>query len=136
MKAVGYRANWPVDHAEALLDVELPAPVPGARDVLVRVKAVSVNPVDTKLRASAPPDGPRVLGFDAAGIVDAVGVEVSLFKPGDAVWYAGAIDRPGSYSELHVVDERIVGRKPRSLDNASAAALPLTAAMKAAISAA
>ena len=110
MKAVGYRANWPVDHAEALLDVELPAPVPGARDVLVRVKAVSVNPVDTKVRkGSQPPEGQvKVLGWDAVGTVEAVGAHVSRFKAGDRVYYAGSITRPGANSELHAVDERIV----------------------------
>ncbi len=128
MKAVGYRANWPVDHAEALLDVELPAPVPGARDVLVRVKAVSVNPVDTKVRkGSQPPEGQvKVLGWDAVGTVEAVGAQVPRFKAGDRVYYAGSITRPGANSELHAVDERIVALAPRSLSDEQAAALPLT----------
>jgi len=128
MKAVGYRANWPVDHAEALLDVELPAPVPGARDVLVRVKAVSVNPVDTKVRkGSQPPEGQvKVLGWDAVGTVEAVGAQVSRFKVGDRVYYAGSITRPGANSELHAVDERIVALAPQSLSDEQAAALPLT----------
>ena len=128
MKAVGYRANWPVDHAEALLDVELSAPVPGARDVLVLVKAVSVNPVDTKVRRSAAPaDGEyKVLGFDAVGVVRETGPDASLFRPGDEVWYAGAIDRSGSNAEFQLVDERLVGRKPKTLSAADAAALPLT----------
>ena len=128
MKAVGYRANWPVDHAEALLDVELPAPVPGARDVLVRVKAVSVNPVDTKVRkGSQPPEGQvKVLGWDAVGTVEAVGAQVSRFKAGDRVYYAGSITRPGANSELHAVDERIVALAPQSLSDEQAAALPLT----------
>ena len=114
----------------SLLDLDLPVPQPGPRDLRVAVRAVSVNPVDVKQRArAAPPAGqPRILGFDAAGIVDAVGAEVSpLFKPGDEVFYAGAIDRPGSDSEFHLVDERIVGRKPVSLGFDQAAALPLTA---------
>ncbi len=128
MKAIAYtRAGLPIDDPAALIEIDLPMPEPGPRDLRVRVQAVSVNPVDTKLRGSAQPDGARVLGFDAAGIVDAVGAEVSLFKPGDAVWYAGAIDRPGSNAEFQLVDERIVGHRPASLDAAQAAALPLTA---------
>lgn len=129
MKAVAYQKNLPISDAAALQDVELPAPAPGPRDVLVRVKAVSVNPVDTKVRRSTPaPEGQyKVLGYDAAGVVEAVGVEVTLFKMGDEVYYAGSIARPGTNSELHVVDERIVGHKPKTLDFAAAAALPLTA---------
>ena len=129
MKAVGYHRSLPIEAPEALVDLDLPVPVPGPRDLLVRVEAVSVNPVDIKMRARAtPPEGQaRILGWDAAGIVEAVGAEVTLFKPGDAVFYAGALDRPGSNSELHLVDERIVGRKPASLSAAEAAALPLTA---------
>jgi zinc-binding alcohol dehydrogenase family protein len=129
MKAVGYHQAQPIANPDSLLDLDLPLPMPGPRDLRVAVRAVSVNPVDVKQRANAtPPAGqPRVLGFDAAGIVDAVGAEVSLFKPGDAVFYAGAIDRSGSNSEFHLVDERIVGRKPASLDFDQAAALPLTA---------
>ncbi len=129
MKAIGYRQPLPVDHPESLIDLDLPMPEPGPRDLRVAVHAVSVNPVDVKQRGgAAPPAGQaRVLGFDAAGVVDAVGTEASLFKPGDAVFYAGAIDRPGSNSAFHLVDERIVGRKPASLDFAEAAALPLTA---------
>jgi zinc-binding alcohol dehydrogenase family protein len=128
MKAVGYRKPLPITDPESLLDVELPDPKPGVRDLLVKVKAVSVNPVDTKVRKSvAPPPGEvKVLGWDAAGIVMAVGSEVTLFKPGDDVWYAGSIARQGCDSELHVVDERIVGKKPTSLDFAHAAAMPLT----------
>ena len=127
MKAIGFSAPHPVDHPEALVEFEQPVPTPGARDVRVRVHAVSVNPVDVKVRASARPPAPRVLGFDAAGVVDAIGSDVTLFAPGDEVWYAGAIDRPGSNAELQLVDERLVARKPRSLDFADAAALPLTA---------
>ncbi|WP_433055305.1 zinc-binding alcohol dehydrogenase family protein [Dactylosporangium sp. CS-033363] len=124
MRAVGYRtAGAP----GVLEDLELPAPEPGPRDLLVRVEAVSVNPADVKLRASADPGPrPRVLGFDAAGTVEAVGAEVTLFAPGDAVYYAGSIDRPGSNQQLHLVDERIAGRKPSSLGFPEAAALPLT----------
>src|ERR1700681_2492827 len=113
MKAVGYRKPLPITDFESLLDVELPDPKPEARDLLVQVKAVSVNPVDTKVRKSvAPPSGEiKVLGWDAAGIVMAVGSEATLFKPGDEVCYAGSIARQGCDSELHVVDERIVGKK-------------------------
>ena len=127
MKAIGYRRPQPITEPEALIEVELPRPVPGARDLLVRVAAVSVNPVDTKVRRSADPGGEvRVLGFDAAGVVEAVGAEVTLFRPGEQVFYAGAIDRAGSNAEYQLVDERIVGPKPASLDLAAAAALPLT----------
>ena len=129
MKAVGYTKSLPVTDSGALEDVELPEPTAGPRDLLVAVKAVSVNPVDTKVRVrSAPTDGvPKVLGYDAAGIVEAVGAEVTLFAPGDEVFYAGDITRQGTNAARHVVDERIVGHKPRSLDMAEAAALPLTA---------
>ncbi|VXC47604.1 Zinc-type alcohol dehydrogenase-like protein [Pseudomonas sp. 8BK] len=129
MKAVAYYQSLPADHTDALQDVELPAPTPGPHDLLVEVKAISVNPVDTKIRRNvAPTDGAaKVLGWDASGIVRAVGSEVSLFQPGDRVYYAGAINRAGANSELHVVDERIVGHMPKSLPFAEAAALPLTA---------
>ncbi|TAH68559.1 MAG: zinc-binding alcohol dehydrogenase family protein [Rhodopseudomonas palustris] len=129
MKAVGYQKSLPIDDAAALLDIELPKPEPAGRDLLVAVKAVSVNPVDTKVRRRATPlEGEfKVLGYDAAGVVEAVGPEVKLFKPGDQVFYAGSIQRSGTNAEFHLVDERIVGRKPASLDFAPAAALPLTA---------
>jgi zinc-binding alcohol dehydrogenase family protein len=129
MKAIGFFHNGPIDRDDALVALDLPDPVPGPRDLLVEVRAISVNPVDTKVRRNAaPPAGEaRILGYDAAGRVRAVGSEVTLFQPGDAVWYAGAIGRPGTNAELHAVDERIVGRKPSSLSFAEAAALPLTA---------
>ena len=129
MKAVAYRKSLPIDHADALLDVELPAPQATGRDLLVEVRAISVNPVDVKIRKNASPaEGEaKVLGWDAAGVIKAVGPDVTLFKPGDEVWYAGAINRAGTNSELHLVDERIVGHKPKNLDFAQAAALPLTA---------
>lgn len=129
MKAVAYRQSLPIDHAESLLDVTLPEPTPGPRDLLVEVKAVSVNPVDTKVRKrAAPPAGEvKVLGWDATGVVKAVGPQVTLFKPGDKVWYAGDITRPGSNAELQCVDERIVGHLPKGLSFAQGAALPLTA---------
>ncbi len=129
MKAVAYYHPLPAEHPEALQDVQLAEPVPGPRDLLVEVRAISVNPVDTKIRQGVTPaDGAaKVLGWDASGVVKAVGSEVSLFQPGDRVFYAGAIDRAGANSELHVVDERIVGHMPSSLSFADAAALPLTA---------
>jgi zinc-binding alcohol dehydrogenase family protein len=128
MKAIAFRTSLPITDADALIDVELPTPHAAGRDLLVEVRAISVNPVDVKVRKNgAPADGEqRVLGWDAAGVVKAVGPDVTLFKPGDEVWYAGSLVRPGTNSELHLVDERIVGHKPRSLDYAQAAALPLT----------
>ena len=129
MRAVGYRQSQPIAAETSLIDVDLPEPKAAGRDLLVEVKAVSVNPVDTKIRArSQPAEGQiAVLGWDAAGIVKAVGSDVSSYKPGDAVFYAGAIDRPGSNAQIHLVDERIVGPRPASLSFAEAAALPLTA---------
>lgn len=128
MKAIGYQQSLPVEDAKSLIDFELPDPTPGPRDLLVEVRAISVNPVDTKIRMRVQPEAGQhqVLGWDVAGVVRAVGNEVTLFQPGDEVFYAGALDRPGANSELHLVDERIVGRKPASLDFAAAAALPLT----------
>jgi zinc-binding alcohol dehydrogenase family protein len=128
MKAVGYKKSLPVDQAESLCDFETAKPQPQGRDIRVAVKAVSVNPVDTKVRKrAAPPDGDtKILGYDAAGVVDAVGSDVTLFKPGDEVFYAGSIQRQGTNSEFHLVDERIVGRKPKTLSFTQAAALPLT----------
>jgi zinc-binding alcohol dehydrogenase family protein len=128
MKAIGYQNNLPADDAQSLVDITLPDPVAQGRDLLVEVRAVSVNPVDTKVRKSAKPEAGawKVLGWDATGIVKAVGPDVTLFKPGDRVWYAGSIARAGSNSELQLVDERIVGRMPASLGFGEAAALPLT----------
>jgi NADPH2:quinone reductase len=127
MRAVGFRKPLPVSDPASLEDLEVPVPTPGPRDLLVRVEAVSVNPVDVKVRASADPGGePRILGYDAAGTVVATGSDVLLFAPGDEVYYAGTIDRPGTDAQFHVVDERIVGHKPRTLSFAQAAALPLT----------
>lgn len=128
MKAVGLYKYLPIDHPESLLDLEVETPVAAGRDLLVEVKAISVNPVDTKRRA--PKDlvetKPKILGWDAAGIVKAVGPDCSLFKAGDEVYYAGSVIRQGSNSEFQLVDERIVGRKPANLSFAQAAALPLT----------
>lgn len=129
MRAIGYKNPLPIADDNSLVDIDLPRPTPSGRDLLVEIKAISVNPADTKVRANARPeaDSWKVLGWDAAGIVVEAGPEASLFKPGDEVFYAGSITRPGTYAEFHVVDERIVGRKPKSLGWAEAAALPLTA---------
>ena len=131
MKAIGYthaQFGLPIENPNALAEITLPDPAPQGRDILVEVRAVSVNPVDTKVRrGSTPAAGEvKVLGWDAVGVVRATGSDVSLFKPGDRVWYAGSITRPGSNCQLHLVDERIVGHAPKSLDDAEAAALPLT----------
>jgi NADPH:quinone reductase len=127
MKAIAYCKPGSVD---VLVDMELPKPNPGPRDLLIEVRAVSVNPVDAKIRAGSGPGGPggetRVLGWDAAGVVAGLGTEASHFALGDEVYYAGSLDRPGSNAEFHLVDERIVGRKPTSIGFAEAAALPLT----------
>ncbi|AZD83583.1 zinc-binding alcohol dehydrogenase family protein [Pseudomonas chlororaphis] len=129
MKAIAYYASLPINDPLSLQDIELPEPVAGPRDLLVEVKAISVNPVDTKVRQNVQPEGgaAKVLGWDVAGVVKAVGSDTSLFKAGDKVFYAGSIARAGGNSELHVVDERIVGHMPKSLGFAEAAALPLTA---------
>jgi NADPH2:quinone reductase len=129
MRAVAYEEPLPIDEPNSLIDVELPMPAASGHDLLVEIKAVSVNPVDAKTRKSRKPEagGKVVLGYDAAGIVVATGPLVTLFKPGDEVFYAGVISRPGTNAEFHLVDERIVGRKPASLNFAEAAALPLTA---------
>ncbi|MGF6694529.1 zinc-binding alcohol dehydrogenase family protein [Metapseudomonas resinovorans] len=128
MKAVAYFQNLPIDNPDSLQDIELPEPQPGPRDLLVEVRAISVNPVDTKVRRNATPEAgqPKVLGWDVAGVVKAVGSDVTLFQPGDRVFYAGDLTRPGGNAEFHRVDERIVGHMPKTLDFAQAAALPLT----------
>jgi len=126
MKAIAITRSAP-DNIAYLQDIELPQPVATGHDLLIEVKAISVNPVDTKVRAGFSGDTPRVLGWDAVGVVAAVGEAVTLFAPGDEVWYAGALGRPGSNSEFQLVDERIVALKPKTLDNAAAAAMPLTA---------
>ncbi|MBQ4854860.1 zinc-binding alcohol dehydrogenase family protein [Rhodanobacter sp. B2A1Ga4] len=129
MKAVALTRYLPIDDPQSLLDVELPTPVPGAHDLRVRVEAVSVNPVDTKLRSPKPQieAQPKVLGYDAAGVVEAIGDSVHGFQPGDRVYYAGDVTRAGSNAQFQLVDARLVGHAPRSLDPAEAAALPLTA---------
>jgi zinc-binding alcohol dehydrogenase family protein len=130
MKAVSFYKSLPIEDSASLVDVIVPTPSPGPRDLLVEVRAISVNPVDTKIRAGGGPGSPggelKILGWDAAGIVREVGAEVTLFAPGDEVYYAGSVDRAGSYAEFQRVDERIVSRKPARLDFAEAAALPLT----------
>src|ERR1700755_1482917 len=128
MKAVGYKKSLPIEDQDALIDFETTKPEPKGRAIRVAVKAISANPVDYKVRKrAAPPEGEtKILGYDAAGVVDAVGPEVTLFKPGDEVFYAGSILRQGTNSQFHLVDERIVGKKPKSLSSAQAAALPLT----------
>ena len=129
MRAVGYFAPGLIAAPDSLRDIELPRPSATGRDLLVEVRAVSVNPVDYKVRASAPaPEGAaKVIGWDAAGIVVEAGSQATLFKVGDEVFYAGSIARPGTNAQFHLVDERIVGHKPRSIGFAQAAALPLTA---------
>ena len=128
MKAVALTRYLPVSDPQCFLDVDLPKPEPKGHDILVAVRAVAVNPVDVKMRAPKDKveETPRVLGWDASGVVEAVGPDVTLFRPGDAVYYAGDLTRSGSNQQYHLVDERIVGRKPQSLSFAEAAALPLT----------
>ncbi|THD08431.1 zinc-binding alcohol dehydrogenase family protein [Rhodanobacter lindaniclasticus] len=129
MKAVALTRYLPITDPQSLFDVELPTPVPGEHDLLVRVEAVSVNPVDTKLRAPKPQveTSPRVLGYDAAGVVEAAGSAVAGFKPGDRVYYAGDVTRPGSNAQYQLVDARLAALMPHNLDFADAAALPLVA---------
>ncbi|WP_429580003.1 zinc-binding alcohol dehydrogenase family protein [Paraburkholderia youngii] len=127
MKAIIYdQPGLPLEDARALYDTELPKPEPGPRDLLVKIRAIAVNPVDTKVRAGMLGDTPRLLGWDAVGTVEAIGTAVTLFKVGDEVFYAGSIACPGSYAEYGLVDERIAGHRPATLDDAQAAALPLT----------
>lgn len=128
IKAIGYKDNFAIDNEQALQDITLDKPTATGHDILVEVKAISVNPVDYKIRQSRPaPDGEyAVIGWDAAGIVTAVDDEVSLFSVGDKVYYAGDLTRSGSNAEYQLVDERIVGHMPSSLSFAEAAALPLT----------
>ena len=117
MKAVALTRYLPISDPESLQDFELPMPVPGKRDLLVRIEAVSVNPVDVKVRAPKPgiEAEPKILGWDAAGVVERIGSDVTLFQPGDEIYYAGSITRPGTNSEYHLVDERIAGKKPANL---------------------
>jgi zinc-binding alcohol dehydrogenase family protein len=129
MKAIALTRYLPIHDPQSLQEIELPRPVAAGHDLLVRVEAVSVNPVDTKIRSPKPQveAQPKVLGYDAAGVVESVGADVTLFQPGDEVYYAGDVTRSGSNAQYQLVDERLVGRKPATLDFAQAAALPLTA---------
>ena len=129
MKAVGYKESLPIEASESLLDIVLPQPAASGHDLLVKVHAIAVNPVDYKIRQNVTPedDNYKVIGWDAVGEVIAIGDDVSQFEPGDTVYYAGELNRPGSNAEYQLVDERIVGHKPKSLSNSEAAALPLTA---------
>lgn len=129
MKAVGYKSAGALDRPDSLIDLEIEKPTATGRDLLVRVQAVSVNPVDYKIRQNRAPEGnaPAILGWDAVGEVVATGDDATMFKPGDKVWYAGAINRSGTNAEYHLVDERIVGKSPSSVTAAQAASLPLTA---------
>ncbi len=127
MKAIGYNQAGPITAPDALIEFEAETPELGPRDLLVEVRGISVNPVDVKVRALMGPDkGTKVIGYDAAGVVREVGSDVSKFKVGEEVYYAGDFTRPGTNSELHAVDERIVGKKPKSLGFAEAAGFPLT----------
>lgn len=128
MKAVALTHYLPVEDPNAFLDVELEKPTPTGHDILVNVKAIAINPVDTKVRApkNKVEETPRVIGYDASGVVEAIGSDVTIFKPGDEVYYAGDITRSGTNQEFHLVDARIVGHKPKTLSHAEAAALPLT----------
>ncbi|MFT4154271.1 zinc-binding alcohol dehydrogenase family protein [Parafilimonas sp.] len=130
MKAVGFKTSLPVEAADSFIDFEIPAPEPSGHDLLVKIKAISVNPVDYKIRQNSAKDTvldmPRIIGWDAAGIVEAAGGAVTLFKEGDEVYYAGDINKPGSNAEYQLIDERIAGNKPVKLNDAEAAAMPLT----------
>ena len=129
MKAVGYFKSLPLSEADSLIDITADNPAPAGHELRVAVKAISVNPVDVKVRmraAAGPGEPAKILGYDAAGVVEAVGPDVTLFKAGDEVFYAGSVVRQGTNSEFHLVDERIVGFKPKSLTFAQAAAIPLT----------
>src|ERR1700692_4142823 len=116
MKAVGYKKSLPIDATDALIDFETAKPEPKGRDIRVAVMAISANPVDYKVRKrAAPAEGEtKILGYDAAGIVDAVGPDVTLFKAGDEVFYAGSLQRQGTNSEFHLGDERVGGRQAQS----------------------
>lgn len=131
MKAVGFKTSLPISSADSFIDFEIEKPVPGQHDLLVQIKAISVNPVDFKIRQNSAKDtvleSPKIIGWDAAGVVEAVGEKVTLFQPGDEVYYAGDLTKTGSNAEYQVIDERIVGKKPSSLSFESAAAIPLTA---------
>ncbi|MBD2705017.1 zinc-binding alcohol dehydrogenase family protein [Spirosoma sp. BT702] len=130
MKAIGFKTSLPISEPESFIEFETPTPQPTGRDLLVKIKAISVNPVDFKIRQNSAKDTvlpePKIIGWDAAGVVEAVGKEVSLFKPGDEVYYAGDLTRSGTNAEYQLIDERIVGRKPTTLNEAESASMPLT----------
>jgi NADPH:quinone reductase len=130
MKVISFHQSLPISDPESFLDLNAEKPLPGARDLLVEIRAVGINPVDAKIRAGGGPGSPsgdlKILGWDAAGVVRTIGSEVTLFAPGDEVFYAGSLDRPGCYAEFQCVDERIVGRKPKNIGFAESAAMPLT----------
>jgi NADPH:quinone reductase len=130
MKVVSFHRPLPISDPDSFLDLNAEKPLPAARDLFVEIQAVGINPVDAKIRGGGGPGSPtgdlKILGWDAAGVVRAIGAEVTLFAPGDEVFYAGSVDRPGSYAEFQCVDERIVGRKPKKLGFAESAAMPLT----------
>ncbi len=126
MQAIGYTRTGPIGGSGALTLQDVERPVPGPRDLLVEVRGISVNPVDTKLRSARDPQGFGILGFDAAGVVVETGADVTGYAVGDEVFYAGDVTRPGTNAQFHAVDERIVGRKPASLDFVEAAGMPLT----------
>lgn len=127
MRAVGYKEPLPVEDSNSLLDITVDDPVPGPYDLLIKIKAIAVNPVDTKIRMRmAPESGHKIIGWDAVGEVQSVGEKVTGFNPGDRVWYAGDLTRPGCNAQLQAVDHRIVGKAPSNLDDSQAAALPLT----------
>jgi len=130
MQAIGFTTSLPIDHPDSFIAFETPKPIPGAHDLLVKIAAVSVNPVDFKVRQNSAKDKvldtPKIIGWDAVGVVEAVGANVSLFKVGDAIYYAGDITKPGSNAAYQLVDERIVGKKPATLSMEAAAAMPLT----------
>jgi NADPH2:quinone reductase len=130
MKVVSFHKPLPISDPERFLDLNAETPLAAARDLLVEIRAVGINPVDAKIRGGGGPGSPtgvlKILGWDAAGVVRAIGTEATLFAPGDEVFHAGSVDRPGSYAEFQCVDERIVGRKPKKLGFAESAAMPLT----------
>lgn len=130
MKAIGFKTSLPIAEKESFIEFETIKPIPGARELLVKISAVSVNPVDFKVRQNSAKDTvletPKIIGWDAVGIVEAVGSEVRLFDIGDSVFYAGDITKQGSNAEYQVIDERIVGRKPKSLSIEEAVVMPLT----------
>lgn len=131
MKAVGIKTSLPIEAADSFIEFETPKPQPSGKELLIKISAIAVNPVDFKIRQNSAKDTvldtPKILGWDAAGVVEAVGDDVTLFKTGDKVYYAGDITKPGSNAEYQLVDERIAGKKPETLNDVEAASVPLTA---------